>query len=479
MSTSCSLTSLRLMLGAFTLAAACGAQAYVTVGPAGSYSTIQLGVAAAMAAGGDEVRVQVKVCTDPHGFQYVCPYRENVSVSTTKNVSLRGGWQSDFVTPYPGAIGTLVQGTGADAQIIEVVAYGGGGVQVSGFELSGSGTTAGYNTRGITVFATTNSSVLINSNSIHDNSLLTDGRLYITAPDGGAGITTVAVGAGASVTINSNTIHANTVYGTNNGSSNGGGALLQTQQGGKIYFDANILTANSVSNPSGGACHGGGLWAQADTGSLQLAINAYSSNQQFACGNGATGDAAEIDAINASVINISDETWTSNAAANDPGVYEVFMHAESSGQIYAGNGLITNGTWGGLYAQTDATSAITIVNFTIADNPVLGYRGVGGGTQLWNTILWNDGSPYELDNGATFAFCLYASNPLFIDSADGNYRLSKTSPAINAGYDLVPNGQYSTDLDRSPRPYLGDGIAIADIGAYEFHASDRIFGNGF
>jgi hypothetical protein len=241
------------------------------------------------------------------------------------------------------------------------------------------------------------------------------------------------------------------------------------------------MTGNSVGNPSGGGCHGGAVWGEALglAAHLTLTGNTSTSNQQFGCTSGATGDAAEIHSAYSATVDISGELWQSNAAANDPGVYEVFMRADNYGVIYAGNALITHGTWGGLYAQTDPTAFITVANFTISDNPVLGFNGVGPGTQLWNTILWNDGSAISTSGGATSNYIL-VDDPKFIDSANGNYRLNADSPAINAGKNVIPNATFPADLDGSPRPYAGDCRSIADIGAYEFHSQgDRIFCSAF
>jgi hypothetical protein len=248
---------------------------------------------------------------------------------------------------------------------------------------------------------------------------------------------------------------------------------------GHVDFVINTVNDNITSNPNGGACRGGGIWAASlDTSSMQLRGNTYSGNEQLFCGNGATGDAAEIEASNAAVIDVFDETWTNNNVPNDPGVYEVYMQADVSSQIIAENGLVTHGTWGGLFANSIASSSITISNYTIADNPVLGFRGIGAGTELWNTLLWNNGSDApDLENGATLAFCLAGTNPSFVDSANGNYRLLPGSPAIDAGTNSPQGGLRSFDLDGNPRPYNG----VTDIGAYEFQGvpNDRIFADGF
>jgi len=446
-----------------------------TVGPHGTYATIQAGVNQVLTHGGGDVLVEVKFCHSPLGYDYVCPYVENILIGASLEVNLRGGWNADFSSQYTDGTLSQVKGTGSNNPVMLLVA-GGGTIRVSAFDIDGTGVTGYSQTLGVAANSGSQSLIVILGNRIHDHSLLTAGG---NGYAGGAGIHAVANGANATITIDANEIFDNVVYGTDASPSYGGGVSIDTFNGGHASFNLNDVHGNSVSNANNGGCHGGGLWAQADTGFLQLDSNAYRGNMQFACSNGATGDAAEISAADAAEIDIRNERWTSNSVANDPGVYEVFMRAATNAAIYAGNGLVTHGTWGGLYAQSDASNAhIIISNFTIADNPVLGFRGVGSGTQLWNTILWNDGSPYQLDNGASFAYCLFASDPLFVDAANGNYRLAKGSPAINAGTNAPPGGAYPKDLDGITRPYSGDGFALTDIGAYEFH-DDSIFGNGF
>jgi hypothetical protein len=462
-------SSAALVLGIGTVPA----WAYVTVGPHGVFSTIQAGVNQALASGGGEVRVEVKYCTDIHGFQYVCAFKENDFWSSTHSVALSGGWASDFATPA--GVRTWLQGGGANQQTLLLTGTTAGTTTaISGFDLNGSGTTPQYNTDAIRI----NASGLDVSVDVSANTVRNNGKQTMTIGGGGAGIFAQA-GGGAVVSIHDNEFRNNSVLGLDAAATYAGAAYLSVSAGSQLAFENNVLSGNAISNPSGGACHGGAIWGEASGSAAQLTLdgNTLTGNQQFACTSGSTADAAEFHASGGAVIRLDRETWTDNNAINNPGVYEVFASADTFGKIHAGNGLITHATWGGLYAQTDATGSIVIVHFTIADNPVLGFNGVGAGTQLWNTILWNDGTPYA-SSGASLTDVLIA-DPEFVDATGGNYRLTIDSAAINGGYNNVPDGAYPTDRDGTARPYTGDGVSIADIGAYEYHANDRIFRGTF
>ena len=154
------------------------------------------------------------------------------------------------------------------------------------------------------------------------------------------------------------------------------------------------------------------------------------------------------------------------------------MQADVSSRIFAANGLITHGTWGGLFANSIASGAIDISNYTIANNPVLGFRGLGFGTRLVNTVLWNNGTNTpDVETGASAMFSLFDVDPLFVDAANGNYRLRSGSPAIDSGLNTPVGGLRAVDLDGASRPYHG----TTDIGTYEWRpaANDLIFANGF
>ncbi|MEO5622096.1 MAG: choice-of-anchor Q domain-containing protein [Dokdonella sp.] len=457
----------RFALGLVALAFAVGAQAFVTVGPHGTFPTIQEGINQAITNGGDQVRVELKCFVG-------CPYAENVNIYTGHSIQLSGGWASDFQSQIS-TLGSPVTGTGGDAPIMRIFANNSAIVYVSRFNLDGSGNSAGNTTRGLRVDALGDAKVTISDNTISGNHLNTITSL---PPAGGAGMAVQATDS-ALINVLRNTIQSNYLYGLDSQSAYGGGAFVATIGSGHVNFVNNTITGNFSNNTAGGGCRGGGLWAASlDTSSMHLQGNIYSGNGQFACNNGATGDAAEIDATNTAIVQVYDETWTSNSVPNDPGVYEVYMQADVSSHISAQNGLITHGTWGGLLANSIASGSIDISNYTIADNPVLGFHGFGDGTELWNTVLWNNGdnTPF-LETGATAAFNVFATDPHFVNAASGNYRLSYGSPAINFGYNSPTGGLRPVDLDGAIRPYQG----VADAGAYEWRPdpTDLIFANGF
>ncbi|MCP4708332.1 MAG: right-handed parallel beta-helix repeat-containing protein [Planctomycetes bacterium] len=95
--------------------------------------------------------------------------------------------------------------------------------------------------------------------------------------------------------------------------------------------------------------------------------------------------------------------------------------------------------------------------------PEIGYCNIAGSyyTGLWDISLGIDGGG-NID-----------VEPMFVDAGSGDYRLMAGSPCIDAG----DNGGVTTIFDLDGRPRVvdgdGDGVAVVDMGAYEFTTNHR------
>ena len=154
-------------------------------------------------------------------------------------------------------------------------------------------------------------------------------------------------------------------------------------------------------------------------------------------------------------------------------------------------------TGGGITVWGGSGPTLQITNNTIADNfngllpgNISGIeRYAGYPPEVTNTILWGhrywDGVEYvgaECDQCPTVNYSTVegghsgtgnsSADPLFRDRPGRDYRLMSSSPAIDAGSNTTP-AISSYDLSGVPRIMDGnnDGLAVVDMGAYEFQTN--------
>ena len=234
-------------------------------------------------------------------------------------------------------------------------------------------------------------------------------------------------------------------------------------------------------------------------GDASIANSIVSNNHNISSFGGGGIDIAE--ARNISIVNniISD-----NIGANGGAVYGSIMHnsADDNNLIISGNVVANNrGLEQAGIRLYSAYGKATIVNNTIvnniSENEVAGagvFAKVRLEATIENNIIWgNVGGPYGVGQEVVNNLYIYMINtvninnnylgdylaefpvisnisnniegtadPLFVDAANGDYRLSSDSPLIDQG--AVTAYVTSTDLDGNIRT-VGSSV---DIGAYEY-----------
>jgi hypothetical protein len=300
----------------------------------------------------------------------------------------------------------------------------------------------------------------------------------------------------SSPTITNNVFSMNNATGTNYG---GGGIFC--------YYSSAVITNNTFINNTA-TSYGGGVYCYGS--------HAVITNNTFT-GNTATSGGGIF--INTSVVNLTNNTFLANEAiGTDTGGGGMYCYmsgaAAINGNIIRGNiadygaGIlfdqspqtITNNvivanrasfSGGGIYAYTGYLT-LNIINCTFADNlaPVgCGLYSDSSFITIKNSIFWNQNSPEvsfssvkplnkitisysDIKGGQagiatnnrtlTWDASNINSDPLFVDSANGNYHLQNTSPCLGKG---TNTDAPTTDLEGNPRP--NPTGSNSDMGAYE------------
>ncbi len=340
------------------------------------------------------------------------------------SITLLGGYTSNCADRVVDPSNTILDGGGLDSVLS--LHTRSGDIFVEGFTLqNGSGYLGGgvvarpFAYSGITGNVTITNNLIINNNAVE-----------------GGGICAVSYSYGISsdVIITNNTIKSNMC-------NRWGGAILAYSHGliqsGNVIVENNILMSNYAGLEGGGAD-----------------IYSYSES-------GSTGD-----------ILITNNLVIGNEAEYAGGI--VAFISSSTGTV--GDFNVTNNTivgntadWGGggvaLYLMDD-NNIMDVYNNIIWGNTA----GLGGDIFLWPGGIFNG---YNNDYSDMYGSWTNSGNninedPFFVGS--GNYRLQDISPCIDAGDNSAPELP-EFDFDGNPRiiDADGDGIAIADMGAYEYY----------
>lgn len=426
--------------------------AVLTVGPDGTYATVQTAVADAIGMpGDDEIRVQAGT------------YSETVSIvpgGGGDTLTLIGGWNMMFTT-HSGA-GSIID-AGGIGRVVDVYLEGGDQLLFSGFTVTGG---LRENQAGMAVYLNGASNAEISGNRFTANLAVgdraSDAGLYFNLNDD------------AYCLIQDNEIDNNEVESVMTVDARGGGLSGQASGNSRVEIRNNRILDNQVRIAGGGSTLGGGM----DIGLYGGAGHEISDN--LIAGNTLDGG----NGTGTGMILLGSE-WTLRRNRFEdnlfvPGlthVSQVVLSIWADGTGIFTDNLVTGGNGRAVSANVSDTAVAHLTNLTIAGHPERGLLGSlhdpGAGMTVFNSIVTGNSPDLDLDPDAVTGSNFIGGDPLFTDPGAGNYRLESTSPAVDIGDNTPPGGLGALDLDGNPR-LLGPGV---DAGAYE--RTDELFSDGF
>ncbi len=163
------------------------------------------------------------------------------------------------------------------------------------------------------------------------------------------------------------------------------------------------------------------------------------------------------------------------------------LFLQSSGRVessFFANNQSDNG--GAIFVQSTGE----LVNCTLVNNhATLNGGGVWGNPQIINSILWGNTAAFggnQISGVVPTINCivqggwpgsnLNVPSPGFFNPGSGDYRLQPFSPAIDAGTATALFASFDAAGNVRKLDGNGDGLAIADLGAYEYGIPNRITG---
>jgi hypothetical protein len=242
---------------------------------------------------------------------------------------------------------------------------------------------------------------------------------------------------------------SDTVIRDNSTDGSGGGVYVEQVDGAATVSLINSELLNNEAGSSGGGLAGNGLI-------LITLDNVKVMANMAQGGNGIAAEKCQVTIVNSSI------------ADNKNGNHAIALWSST---FTLTNVLVANNDGQGVIGDENALTG-TMMNVTIAGHEGPGVRMAADDVRITNSILWggvncggNCTITYsDVEGGWTGAGNIDA-DPLFVDAANGDYRLGVGSPCIDKG---TSAGAPAADIEGTSRD------AVPDMGAYEW-AGFRIF----
>jgi len=254
-------------------------------------------------------------------------------------------------------------------------------------------------------------------------------------------------------------------------SSDGGGISIGGGSGAQI--DRNIITNNATKGA------GGGIYLNS-AGNVVVRDNLIAGNSAWTGGAG-------FHAISYSTVSLINNIIAANTSTNGCGGIDISVPSGGGNQSVLNNTIVDNrgGTASGVLCQGYFSAATFVNNLIVApSNQVAFYVDnsyVPGQPVIMFSDLYSASGP-AFEGAGSSPFGLngnISADPLFVNEALQDFHLKRSSPAIDSGTNSYAP---TSDFDDTIRPFDGDqdGVAIADMGAYEWHLRGaRLLAPGF
>jgi predicted outer membrane repeat protein len=268
-----------------------------------------------------------------------------------------------------------------------------------------------------------------------------------------------------------------------NADDNTGDPFTPNRHGGGMYNSGGSPTVtNSTFSENSAVNFGGGMFNSGSSPTL--------TNVTFSGNSAGTFGGGMHNRDNSSPM-VSNSTFIGNSALLGGGMLNFISTPTVTNTTFSGNSATERG--GGMY---NGASSPLVTNCTITENTASidsgGIYNEASSPVFTNCIIWGNSNGEILGNAAAAPTVSYSivqggytgtgnvnSDPLFVDAAGGDYRLTEFSPAINAGSNapFEPGGAaegITTDLGGNDRIF-GDTV---DMGAYEFQEEPGVVPGG-